>query len=348
MIGSSTALRSACTFTGTDGGMCIEAGNVNFTEEKVNQWTFELDYQAYIKILDAYRNDSIATGNYVDFKIAGLGFIPIITPDASSTQSQIKYITTGLRVVLVLWKGQVINGQNAPSEVVLFGYDDLAKAFTFQENPAPPSDYSFVRDLTSSASPLVQLVNDPLVHATREFEIVFLSIDDFEYLATSPNFYPGLIRPPNPTNASIPHQGITIERAFSTIEPNEGSSGMTHFRTLLFKPLPDPSSSAVSPPYPSEAAVAYRNGEYCPPYWINQTLGLVPCAQNPGDCFLKSMIIKQTPTKTDTIRIEVGGGGEEEEPETVKEVVRWDWMAMIIIAILALFFGSRAVLRSQQ
>ena len=342
LIGTSTALHSACGILGADGGLCIDDGSVKFVEEEVFQWEFEFDYKAYVKMLDAYKNDSIATGNYVGFKIAGLGFIPIITPDPSSTQSQINYRTMGLRTLLVLWKGTVINGQNSPSEVAIFGYNDLSKAFTFQKIPAPPSNPAFVRELTSSVASPVQMVNDPLVRATREFEIVFLSISDFEYLATSNNFYPNLTRPADPTNSSIPHQGITIERAFNTIDPNLGASGMTHYRTLLFKPLPDPGSAN----YASEASVAYRNGEYCPPYWIDQLVGVGPCSLQPGDCFLKSMISKQPPTKTDTIYIE--DGNREEGPIVVKDKVRWDWMAMIIAAILLLFYGARAVLRNRE
>ena len=107
MLGVANLVYGQCTTLGAQGGKCIPRGTTEFVEDTVYQFQFEFTYPQYEKLLDAYRNDP----NFKDYRVAGLGFVPLIdtvsiTP-LSSSSNQVNYVTNGLRVLLVLWKGQV-------------------------------------------------------------------------------------------------------------------------------------------------------------------------------------------------------------------------------------------------
>ena len=321
-LGVSHLVHGQCTTMGAQGGGCIKRGTTEFVEDTVYQFQFEFTYGQYEELLSAYTSDP----DFNAYRVAGLGFVPVIdtlsetlVSNATTTLNQVKYATIGLRAVLVLWQGKVVNGQNLPEEIIIFGFGNIEKAFTISAQKFQADDDHFV-ELTSNLSK--RTVNDALVTNSREFDIVFLDSLEFEYLARSGDFYNLQQRP---TLNGQPHEGIIIERAFGTIRPGTSDVSLTNYRTLLFKPSPIP---ALSSEYNSEAAVAFRYGEHCPPFWIDPSKSVQACNDNPAVCFFKGAIQKR---KIETVIV---GGGK----------IPWLKLIVIVLGLLGLtVFITRAL-----
>lgn len=197
--------------------------------------------------------------------VAGFLIAPIIEEEAID-ENTIEFHTRGLRVGLALF---VDNGGQAP-QIEIHTFTDMRSFFDptftpdathnifeiyFEATPSPFST-SFVVSPPTPGENAIGTEDSRVKDSEQEFELVFLDISLYKYLAMDASYYP---------NQTRPSLGIAIERALTTVEDRlkPAVPAIKKFRTLVFRPDPFPVPGAM----PDEAALAYSYGEHCPPYW---------------------------------------------------------------------------------
>lgn len=200
-----------------------------------------------------------STSTKREYEIAGFCFIPkweINTLD----NGQKEFTTIGIRVVTVLWE----LGENAPNKMLIAGFDKIADAF----DPMEPSDNSPTIELLIPRLATSQYSEEEtaqISRSSREFDFVFLEFDRYLELATSNVFYNGNSR-------TI--QGIIMGRSFINYDnlgikrTPTGRSEMLIYRSLYFKPYPEPDLPEF--PILNRASIAIDDGKRCPPWWWNE------------------------------------------------------------------------------
>lgn len=249
-----------------------------------------------------------------DYEEAGFVFTPVwcteIRRGEGSESPQIEHLftTNGIRVSLVVWKAT----ESLP-DILLLNLDNLDALLA----PNPPADLinnkAIIETTSERLMPQEESITDEssrapenssqvdycedsrlneakildpnyqnLFACSREFDFVFLPISAYKFLVEDNSYY---------KEGSIPaieERGLTFERSLNTTSPfpepngtNNCDGGYRTYRTLLFKPYPDPfndtgnetqRSTAVPGPSDSESnvtkdAIAFRWGEPCPPWW---------------------------------------------------------------------------------
>jgi len=218
--------------------------------------------------------------------LAGFAFIPNWKIEESNGDNYFQ--TIGMRVVVVLWKPS----ENCLSpEVILASFDNIGDALShnilgqanlfLEKNLTPNNSVDF--PMLSSLSTPEERSNAPsltqLFDNTREFDIVFLPIETYHYLATGKDFY----------NSNLESQGITLRQtlvvANGTYKDNLGNNviqGTETVRSLWFEPSPSPSENLTG--QNRESGTVFRHGIHCPPYWRNdlaETFEKIVCENSP-------------------------------------------------------------------
>lgn len=259
-----------------------------------------------------------AKNEHPNLIIAGLVFIPITEPVRPHfPQSNIYFSTYGLRVAVVLWDGVAVQS------IRFWGDTDLTehpRSQVVEENTCLITDPN--RNIGGALRGLPWRIGDTrnnewtLVDVTqatgnningsaasffaaREFDLVFLDIDQCKYLGgvheqhflnemgqQDFNYVVSSESPLYPSGTYIdPEQrGIQLSRAFfdmdvdvpdpspapgiasdgSTVYTFRPESDLTRYRTLKFTPWPIPPLQD----YMGRTSVAYHIGAACPPLWI--------------------------------------------------------------------------------
>lgn len=252
------------------GGLNFERGTTVFVEDSVFQFKIEIPYG----VLNRLKVDFESQNTNTNLSVAGFSFLPLMEVSNTTTNpDSIFFFTKGYRAVLTLWESmQNANGTPQPNKVSFYTYTTIPEAVATYINTTSNHDFiDFFVDTMPYANGVVVdtakfALSDSIVYDTREFDLVFLDIDEFDMLATDVKYYEDFSRN---------QHGITLERSFRTLNvKNEYSTSsptysMVSFRTLIFRPLPTPE---LLKDYDSETAIAYKTGNECPPWWRERSI----------------------------------------------------------------------------
>ncbi|HFC00004.1 MAG TPA: hypothetical protein ENJ53_04285 [Phaeodactylibacter sp.] len=251
-------------------GLSFMSNGKRFVEDSIQQFSIEVLYTPLNRLSSGFENVKVQmqndTTNLNNYNVAGYSFVPIKVATQGNEDTMFFY-TKGFYAILTLWKNSQVNGVPQPQEVAFFMNDKIftiENGLSFLETNVA-SQIKGVLNLSSGSADIQNIQtskytgSDPIMHNTREFELVFLDMGTFKDLATNTRFYRTGTRP-NGT------QGIVIERSFNSINPltSVNTFDFQSFRSLIFKPYPIPN---LRSDYDAESAFAFSHGYNCPPYW---------------------------------------------------------------------------------
>ena len=268
-----TSKANPITVTG-DGGQSYYSMDRSkfYVEDSVFYFNIELEYdtlnQLYQRFKDLKKSGSPLRKKLKGYRFAGFCFVPIknmtLYPKSSSAEPDtLRFYSEGFYAIPTLWKGL----DALPDEVVFFfedsiytigrGIDSLESYFL---SGIKPKHVVTISPTSSQVKTCIATkYDDPadILFETREFDVVFMDRLDFDRQGTSTKYYTGSVRS---------DEGITIERSYTTMEPEGTSGGIStlHYRSLITKPWPNPTLAAT---YDSKAAIAYEKHPECPPWW---------------------------------------------------------------------------------
>lgn len=227
-----------------------------YAETAISDLSTVIPRTEFQALIDAFRADSTAqTDGLNQYEIAGFCFLPEVKKE-KKPGNIIEFETKGLKINLVLWRYSIVNGLSRPTEVKFYGYtaagEDIQTAMSLTKTGGVKpnmDDYETVITLTGAA-PLINA--DDLILNSREFDLVFLDYENYRYLSGG-DFYLD----------EKSSSGLTVKRAFKSMDPHPDTDTIFTYRTLSFQPDPLPEL----PAYESENALAYNIGIACPPYW---------------------------------------------------------------------------------
>lgn len=253
----------------------------SFEETETRQLDGIITYDALFGMINEFKEDQNSNSDLDKFRVAGFLFTPLWDYSAPPDP---EFTTDGLRVTLVLWNTERASS-GLPYEIVAYTWDNLDQVMhsTFS---TPSADKIYLDLIEGGTDPDNFLVSAPYaperfkdIQCSREFDFVFLDSLRVDYLARESRYFQGQTRAV---------QALSFERSFNAVRPFPGATtyctdGLQNYRTLLFKPHPDPFVD-VNPiqtgvteegepiyanpiDYPSEAAITFRWGENCPPWW---------------------------------------------------------------------------------
>ena len=185
-----------CAAKKLEGGSCIQRDGKDFIEENAYHFRDTILYQTFLDLEALYNAEKAKPDpELANTQIAGYSFIPIATPVDVDDETR-KFFTSGIRVVLTLWKWEEDeNGVVDPRGILFFGFgDNLSNAYTIKEasNNAqglisanePYAEFNFPTTTTSRIP-----VTDERMRRTREFDLIFLDKPTLVDLATGTRFY---------------------------------------------------------------------------------------------------------------------------------------------------------------
>jgi hypothetical protein len=247
--------------------------DVCFAEDNVFQFSAKIPVQLFDNLITRFEAAKASNSTLDAYQIAGFCITPKwVTTSDNPDPCTIHFTTKGFRIFLTLWQDR----ENSPPAVALFGIpssfeqgpeyslmDALSPNFENQKLPADDFFeiideivYDDGREITISSFP----AGFNLHQLTREFDLAFLDLNSYEFLANEDNYY---------ASAAIPDpltRKILIERSFLTIadQPVNGESTL-YYRSLICRPFPIPEQLD----YASRAAVTFTYPPHCPPYWAS-------------------------------------------------------------------------------
>lgn len=241
-------------------------GGKKYIETEINQFEIKVPFQTLENLVEDFRRSSDAN----KYEPAGFCFFPLIESQAHTGNPNLNdFSTTGLIATLAIWeKSQSLGNVPEPREIGIYSFTangvpqsiEEAGKLTLDVNRLG-SSYKYVTLRPSTGARQLLNPSDTIYEATREFDLVFLDYNSFRDLATSNYFYPNGVRPSDPSTGNV-QEGIIIERFLSVMDSDQDQD-MDYYRSLIFKPLPLPELGNTT----TEAAVAFKIGDFCPPYW---------------------------------------------------------------------------------
>lgn len=330
---------------------------LNLLESRPYQLVFEELTSSFTTLIDKYAAEGLDMG-----KIGGFTFIPnrfavgstgnrhpLVEPDpVIDLPSPIDYCTYGYRVFLTFWEDD--NSVPSGRRIRFFGLTDPTDAFR-STPPDNPSGNFFILDKLAPET-FSATDDQEFLSSVAEFELSYLPIEDFYYLAESESYYTD----EQALAINTADRRLVIQRAVVAQTFDLGTNGIDsiyQYRTLSFRPYPYPELSVNE-----EAGIAFKYGYYCPPYWGRDGEQSVDNAAE-EDAFM--LFFQPPPSEEETnskakslltsLSLMLGGqltsreatlerfGGD--TPDTLVEILTRFWWAVIGLLLLG-FFISRA------
>ena len=338
----------------------ISVGGVRMVESETYRLVFLEPTASFTDLIEKY----LAEGGERD-RIGGFTFVPnrfeieedgnrvaidatVATGDPEVTDSSppVEYGTYGYRVFLTYWMEDLtLTGGRS---ILFFGLDNAGDAFLIPAPDNSEGNYFLLDDLDPETFKAPD--DQAFIRSVAEFELSYLPIEDFYYLAESESYYTDAQAAAiGPADRRLAIQRAVVAQTFDIGSDNVDS--IYQYRTLSFRPHPYPEWSGNE-----EAGIAFKYGYYCPPYWGPQ---LTQSAAAPAEVedammfFQFSATGEESATKADSLltslSLMLGGqlmsrettverfGGD--QPDTLTDILARFWWVLVGLLIVAFLIG---------